>query len=257
MMSKVYVNLKKVATPGKTLFLFPFAGGTSQSYRSFFKTFEHLNCDIYSLELAGRGIRMQEPLVSNINQIMNECVEGFLPYIGRDSVFFGHSMGSILAYELLSAVESKFSQYSASLIVSAANSPRHIRLSKDVLGMNDVEFKLFLHGMGGIPPEISQHDALMQFLLPRIRNDFEIIDQYRCLGNHTLRSSIHAIAATDDTNLQHDSVEDWMAYTHSSFELTWCQGGHFYFERDSSLLTNVIKSNVIKSNVMGLRHAES
>lgn len=247
MINKTFVNLKRVASPEKTLFMFPFAGGTSQSYRSFLNKLHHLGCDIYSLELSGRGVRMDEPLISNIKQIIVESIDAFQPYIDRRVIFFGHSMGSILAYELLGALEKKYDQFSASLVVSAANSPRHAKLSNDVLGMNDAEFKIFLQGMGGIPPEISQHDALMQYLLPRIRNDFEVISQYRCFDINTLRSPIHVVAATDDCNLQYDSVMDWMRFTGANFNISWCQGGHFYFERDAKLLVDVIISKIMDS----------
>jgi len=223
------------------LYCFPFAGGTSLSYRPLIKSGQLLrNCNAYALELPGRGVRMQEPLTQDIATIKNECLQAIIPYVDYPLVFFGHSMGAILAFELLADLEAAYPQLNAHLIVSASNAPKHSLLKHDVSQMNDGEFIALLLTMGGIPPAISKNEALMQFFLPRIRSDFALLKQYKVRDQVVLRSPLSVIAASDDDNLQHAAVIDWQQYTQANYQITWCTGGHFYLEDNLNLLSDLL-----------------
>jgi len=63
-MKNCFVSLKQNEQAPVHLLLFPFAGGTAQSYRFLGQSPALSGCNIYSLELPGRGIRMSELGVS-------------------------------------------------------------------------------------------------------------------------------------------------------------------------------------------------
>lgn len=239
-----FIKLEENTLIKTRLFLFPFAGGTSQSYRSLIKSGSLAPCNISALELPGRGIRMRDLLTSDIAMIKAECFESIKPYVNQPLVLFGHSMGAILAFELLCELEANYPELNAALVVSAANSPKHVALKHDFSRMPNEEFKNVLNSMGGIPTAISENEALIEFFLPRIRNDFSLIQQYKNHKNIRLKSSIKVIAATDDDNLTREGITSWESYTQSSFQLNWCSGGHFYIEKNMTLLSDTLNQAI-------------
>lgn len=131
-MNNRIVNLLNQDDANVNLFFFPFAGGTSQSYRQLIKSGEIMGCNIFAFELPGRGIRISETFNSNLNAIKEDCLTSIMPYLNKKMILLGHSMGAIIAFELLSVLETHSPNLQSSLIVSAANSPRRIKFKHDV-----------------------------------------------------------------------------------------------------------------------------
>ncbi len=222
------------------LFFFPFAGGTSQSYRSLVKSGKIVGCNMYALELPGRGLRMNDNYSLSVEEIKNECILALQPFLNDPMIFVGHSMGSIIAYELLCAVKALNDASQAALIVSAANSPRHLTVKDHVFNMSLSEFRTYVKSMGGVPEAISENDQLLDFFLPRIYNDMKLLQTYKPNDKAILNTPITAIAPTDDNNVKPEYVLDWGNFTNNHFEINWCEGGHFYLFDEMTILTNVI-----------------
>lgn len=239
-MKNCFVNLSGSGNAPVNLFLFPFAGGTAQSYRFLSQEGILTGCSIYALELPGRGMRMSEPYTLTIDEIKEECLRSIKPYLCDKMVFMGHSMGAIIAYELLGDLEVLYPQLQFSLILSAANSPRSIIVKHDISKMTTEEFKHYVKNMGGIPAQISENESLLDFFLPRIRNDFELLEQYKPQSDRPLNAPITVIAATDDVNIERDNVLDWEHYAKSTIEFIWCEGGHFYLYENQSIVIQTI-----------------
>ena len=71
------------------------AGGTGALY----KDWEELGIEVYPVEYAGHGSRFQEPLYCSVDEAVEDIflqIDTSCPY-----ALFGHSMGSILCYELI------------------------------------------------------------------------------------------------------------------------------------------------------------
>ena len=142
------------------IFAFPFAGGDSYCYRDFQKKFTEF--PIETLALPGRGKRFGEPCLDNIDAMVDEAIRQFQLAKGNDFLFYGHSMGAIIAYRTtlklksLNLPEPKFLFFSGrkgpSLNTGKGN--RHKLPSK--------EFRLELENLGGCPKEVLQNKELME-----------------------------------------------------------------------------------------------
>ena len=237
-MKNCLVTVHKVDDAKISLFLFPFAGGTAQSYRFLYQSGDVKGCNIYALEMPGRGVRMSEPFTMNVDEIRESCISAIKPHLTDKMIFLGHSMGAILAYELLRDVEAIYPEHRSSLLISAANSPRSLKIKNDIFKMTGEEFKEYVIQMGGMPEQIMANDALVEFFLPRIYSDFGLLQQYKPRSDAPLHAPISVIAPTDDDNLEKAYVLDWENYTTSSFSIHWCTGGHFYLYQNAEVLKN-------------------
>ena len=58
-------------------------------------------CDVCAVQLPGQTVRLSEPPIASIPEglLVDGIVAGIMPYLDLPFVFFGHSMGAILAAE--------------------------------------------------------------------------------------------------------------------------------------------------------------
>ena len=99
------------------LVFFPHAGGTASAFRLWPAGLPHVT-EVLAVQYPGRGNRLAEPPVDKISvSAQFVCQELALRPV-MPTVFFGHGMGSLVAFETARLLEA-----------SPANSPRHLVLS--------------------------------------------------------------------------------------------------------------------------------
>jgi len=81
------------------LFCFPFAGGSYYSYYPL-KRFLNPRINLIPLDLPGHGRRMQEPLLSDLNDMCNDVYKQIDGELDNPYAFLGHSMGALIGYLL-------------------------------------------------------------------------------------------------------------------------------------------------------------
>src|ERR1700754_4806453 len=87
--------------PGASLrlFCFPYAGGSAAIYHAWQR---HLpeNVEVCAVELPGRGGRLKEKPFDRMAPLIDGLTDALLPFLDLPFAFFGHSMGSLLCFEL-------------------------------------------------------------------------------------------------------------------------------------------------------------
>ncbi len=81
------------------LITLPFAGGTATYYNNW-KIYFYKKIELVSIELAGRGNRINKPVNQDINDMVENIFDILIENINDEFMIFGHSMGALLAYEL-------------------------------------------------------------------------------------------------------------------------------------------------------------
>lgn len=81
------------------LYALPYAGGHSLVYRPLQQALAHSPITLQTLELPGRGKRAKEPLLHDIDRLVEDLFSQLRPQLtpGQPYALFGHSMGSLLA----------------------------------------------------------------------------------------------------------------------------------------------------------------
>ncbi len=83
------------------LYIFPFAGASFYSYNSLIKDLKRPDLKITTLELPGRGRRMKEPLLSDINDMTDDLFHKIKDTLNYRYAFYGHSLGSLVAHKVV------------------------------------------------------------------------------------------------------------------------------------------------------------
>src|SRR5688572_20591849 len=104
------------------LFGFPHGGGGPQAFREWSRHLpEHI--ELYALSLPGRGSRLHEPLMTSIDDLIPRLLRALPELIDKPFVFFGHSMGAMVAFELTRQLQQEGFPLPLRLFVSAHKAP--------------------------------------------------------------------------------------------------------------------------------------
>lgn len=219
------------------LFFLHFAGGNSYSFQflyPYLKKFE-----IHALELPGRGKRIAQPLIKDMDAAIDDYYNQINPLItaGCDFIIYGHSMGASLGLGLVKKLES-INKIPVSLIVSGNAGPRHSEQKSQRYLMPVPEFKDELRRLGGVPEEVLQHSELFSFFEPVLRADFCIVETKEVKIETPVKTPIYAMMGNREEQAQ--TIENWKTYTEKEFAHRIFSGGHFFIHDHAAEIAQII-----------------
>ncbi|WP_406205878.1 alpha/beta fold hydrolase [Kitasatospora sp. NBC_01560] len=210
-------------TPAR-LYFFPHSGGSPGEYLRWAEQLPEV--EIWGVQAPGRGSRIvEEPLTG-----MAELVEGLVSAaeFGEPAVFFGHSLGALVAFETARALRAAGLPGPSALVVSACPAPDRRRARTTVHDLPDDELLAVVHERyGGLPPEITADPALLELIMPYYRADFTVYETYRYEPGEPLDVPLHVVGGEQD--IPADLLAAWAGHTTGESSLTLLPGGHFYF----------------------------
>jgi len=223
------------------LFCFAYAGGGASIFVPWIEALAPAY-EVCPVQLPGRESRFAEPLLKDPLQAAELIAEAIAPMCEERYALFGHSLGAILAYEVAQRLRRRGVRKPERLIVSARRGalvPHNGHMSGHL--PND-QFKERLMELNGTPREFLDDPDLVKLLLPRVRQDFLLDEQYT--PNETyepLEFPISAFGGSEDTDVPEESLRAWGAQTRNGFDMTVFPGAdHFFIQsRREELLRGV------------------
>lgn len=221
------VRLSRPQPCRRRLVCFPYAGAGAGVYRRWAPVAAE-DVDVLAVQLPGRENRWQSPLMTDLKRVAEEVAERLRSMPSLPTVLFGHSMGALMAFEVarLDAVTDL-----RCLAVSARVAPHLTGRETPVSRLSDPEFIEHLSAVGGTPREILAQRELMELLLPMLRADFRMVDDYRpAPWPPRLKCPVLALYGREDVATPVDGMRAWADVTDGAFELHAFEGGHFFLE---------------------------
>lgn len=222
------------------LFCFPYAGGTAGVY-SKWKNYGNNNVEIIPVELAGHGKKICKPLNNTIedevNQIFNEVVNQIknCPY-----ALFGHSMGTLIIYELVNKIDS----YNLPPPIHSFMSgklPPHITAKEVYYTLPDNEFKKKIINLGGTPKIVAENEELFDIYLPILKSDYKMVEQYKYKPNPgKWPFDISVFFGSNDNLTDYGNIREWSLYTEKVCNYYEFDGNHFFIHEHEEEIVNMI-----------------
>jgi surfactin synthase thioesterase subunit len=216
-----------------TLFCLPYAGASAMSYARWRRSVPAW-LDIRPLELPGRGSRSGEPLPTDLVDLAAQLARELRGETHRPYALFGHSMGSLLAFELACALRAQGLPAPRALVVSGGAAPARRDYLRFRDPLDDEQLVAELRSLQGTPSAVLQHVELMRLTLPILRADFLLCGRYRYQPTAPLDCPLHVFAGVEDRATP-EQLQAWSAHTAAGFSLDLFPGGHFFIhehERD-------------------------
>lgn len=216
-----------------TMYCFPHAGAAAPSTSAWQSQVEGA-LRLEAVQYPGHGHRFCEPLAASIEAIAADWLASHAPFDAPSTVFFGHSMGGLVAYEACRQLHARGQPLPRHLIVSARAAPHLPRTGVAPDTLPDDELIDYLRALGGMPPEVLRDAPMCELLMPIARADFAACRHYLPPVGAPLPINLSVYAGKDD-DLTLEEIEAWAAYTRADFAIRRFPGGHFYLDTSMDL----------------------
>lgn len=236
------VPLKHSAAGSPSVFCFPYAGAGASVYRSWSKLFTP-EMDLYAIQAPGRETRFSEDFVSSISELASIVTKEILNTTDKPVVLFGHSLGAACAYETARALEHMGCSPEL-LILSGRQGPGSVSKRAPIAHLSDTEFLQHVLTYKGTPAAVLENEELMELLLPLLRADFALAEQYKPSPEPLLTCPVLGLGSTQDEWLDQESLERWGDLTLGSFESHWFEGDHFYLNHRTAELVSYVQKKI-------------
>lgn len=228
-------------------FAVPYAGGIAESTYGKWQAPLGERFNVIPLEPAGHGRRMNEPFTDSMHATVEDLFQRIKPELetGTPWVMYGHSMGTIIVYELVRKILAQGLPQPLGLYLSGRNGPEHIYTEPDYHVLNDDELIAALKRIDGTPQQMFDFPALLQTFLPIIRNDYKVIETYRHQSPAIqIEGFITAFYSDNDSLVSRDVFEHWGHYCKGRFTVHEFSGHHFFIHDDYPKICALIKAEL-------------
>lgn len=237
------------ARPGAAtrLHLFPYAGGSASAFRGWVPDLGD-DVEVVRVQYPGRENRYSEPAHHRIDSLADEIASAFDSSDPRPTVFFGHSMGALVAFEVAHRLPDPLPRL---LVVSAALPPhrRGSQVAFSRLSTRDLIGVLRAEGNDGT--ELLADPDLAEALLPTVRADLAAVESYEYPERGPLSCPILAMRGELDSTIGATSMSGWRELTSAGFELHRFAGGHFFPWEDLGSVVDLLSDAVVAGGERG------
>jgi surfactin synthase thioesterase subunit len=207
------------------LYCFAHGGGSAAEYLRWARSLP--GAELHAVQLPGRGTRLGEPVFTS----MDTLVEGVLanvPLGAAPYAFFGHSLGSLIAYEVTRALRIADRPLPARLVVSGYPAPHLPHTSQGLHTLPDDELiEAIARIHGGIPEEVLASAELRELAATALRADYQVLETYSWREDEPLSLPITVFGGLAD-HVTAEQLQAWQELTTGEVTVRQFPGGHFY-----------------------------
>lgn len=229
------------------LFCFPFAGGSAASYFPLSRQITG-DVDVFAVQLPGRATRFNEPCLSNLRSVVDNLTQAIQPFLDKPFVFFGHSMGALIAYEVCCALYHSQQALPQRLMLSACSAPHVKGRDKALHELPTEAFWQEIKTINGTPEAVLTNSELLELIEPTLRADFRLVYEWRQQSSTSqklvLPVPFELFAGKDDPSVTPSQLQEWARYTTYSPTLHCLAGDHFFIHESSATLSNILSTSL-------------
>ena len=243
-------NIVKVHTSSAKniiLYCFPYSGASANIFTRWRSILAPI-IEVHPVELPGRGKRILEPSAIDLSLLANHLAVDIANLLRNrsesDYALFGHSLGSLLSFEVAHALRMLSVRPPVRIFVSGAEAPALRDDSDFRTPKSDVELMAELRKYDGTSDELLDNEDLMSMVLPILRADLLLCGTYSYRCRQVLNCPITTFGGRLDEPTETE-LQSWARETTGAFELITFDGGHFFVHTHEREVVNHVKSRLL------------
>lgn len=244
-LSQSLVSFNHLSNHSRRLFCFPHAGGSSSFYYPWVDYCNKKGIELIAIQLPGREKRIHELPLDNLEVIVRTLTEELVYFLDKPFIFFGHSMGAMVSYEICKSLILNNQQVPLHLFVSSCRAPHVYSNERKIYDLPKEEFVEKLRELNGTPQDILNNPDFQAFFIPVLRSDFKIAETYYRSLDLQLPLPITGLFGDADT-VSVEAVSKWADCTDKGYAQHKFEGGHFYLKNSICEIIDIIEDEFKK-----------
>ena len=240
--NKWFVKYRNEHSTALRLICLPYAGGSISTYANWINEVPE-RVEIIAVLPPGRGVRFIEPPFDSMHTLVDSLFSALTPMLTEPYVIFGHSLGSWVGYELLKKIQASNLPLPHYFFASGARSPHLVKKKENIHALPDEQFKEKLKKLNGTPPSIIENHELMEFLMPVLRADFKIANDY-CAAFDEVACPVTVIGGNNDAEISIEELHAWGALFAEPIEVEVVEGNHFFVDNNVQQTLSIVNSKL-------------
>jgi surfactin synthase thioesterase subunit len=220
------------------LFCLPYAGAGASTFRRW-PAAVGPDIEVRSVQLPGRENRIAEDPRFDLADL----ADAILPFTGRPYALYGHSLGGRHAFELVRHLHRTGAALPVKLYVGGCRAP-HLEATGHFDGLSTVEDDELLRRVvagGGLSEEVLAEPELVELMLPVLRADFTMLDEYVFTEGEPLPVPLVAYSGREDTAVSLAEVQAWERHAGAGLTVHEVEGDHFFLHDEAGVAELVAK----------------
>lgn len=230
------------------MFCFPYAGGGASAYRGWSSSLPS-DVEVCPVQLPGRESRLREPAFDRPGPLIQGVADALQPWLDMPFVFFGHSMGGMISFELSRELRRRGQKLPLHIFVSGRRAPQLPARDEPIHDLPEPEFIVKLRELNGTPEEVLQHAELMKLLIPVLRADFAVNETYEYTEDEPFDFGLSAFGGLGDEEVTREDLASWRDQTRGRFRLRMLPGDHFFLHSAKDLITEAVARDMAELTV--------
>jgi medium-chain acyl-[acyl-carrier-protein] hydrolase len=233
--------------PQMRLLCFPHAGGGAATYHRWTKVLSpHVR--VCSVRLPGRENLLDMRPFTRTAAVVEELIDVLAPSLHSQYVVFGHSMGAILAFELVRQLRHLGLSLPEVLVVSGRSAPHLKQAGDPIHHLSDTDFIAQMRDRyQAIPQELLANPEALRLFIPAMRADMELVETWNYCSGVPLDIPLVVMGGEADPFVCPADITAWQMHTRGPFEAHFCPGGHFYLHEQSDLFIPFLAAKLRES----------
>lgn len=228
------------------LFCFPYAGSGAVVYRTWPNDLP-TEIEMCAIQLPGRENRFREPPLTRLSEVVTALAEAMQPYLDLPFAFFGHSLGGLVSFELAQYLRQHHGRTPAHFFVSARRAPHVPEPFPPIHQLQNDEFIAHMQKRyGGIPQAILHAPDLLLAMLPMLRADFALFEDYEFSHAAPLPCPLTAFGGAHDQVVSREDLAAWREHTLGEFSLRMLEGDHFYLRSAQAQIVREVSQQLLR-----------
>jgi medium-chain acyl-[acyl-carrier-protein] hydrolase len=225
------------------MFCFPHAAGSAAVFGRWPRLLPP-EVEVWGASLPGRGNRLLEPTCERLSTLVEGMGEAIVPLLDHPFVFYGHSMGTLVSFELARWLRRRGHPQPSHLFVSSRPAPHCASRKRPLHQLPEAELLEELGRFNGTPKELLDNRELMQLLLPAIRADFAVLETYVHTPEPPFKFPITVFGSFEDRDVGPEDLSRWREHTEQNCVVRMLPGDHFFIETAQAPLLAMIRQEL-------------
>jgi medium-chain acyl-[acyl-carrier-protein] hydrolase len=228
------------------LFCFPYAGAGSSLFQVWSKWLLP-EIELYLVNIPGRDARIREAPHRQLQTLIKPLTVGLIPHLNKPFAFFGHSMGSLISFEVAAELRRASHSLPLHLFVSGRQPPHLPDSHPNFHALPENDFLRAVQESYGDLPEIILQDAeLAGLFLSLMRADITMVETYHYDDETPLPCPITVYGGVQDTSVTGQALSAWKQHTTAGFRMKMFPGNHFFIHTARSAVLEDINTELAR-----------